>query len=249
MKKVRSPVKHRQCTLHFQSHCPCSCRSANWNGQTKLLRNMELNCFILTTPLLSTEHWLWQLVMSHVLTFATPSDNSSWAWKNRKIKCFSSPQMVSVLACCSSLEWEKRDHFSFYFRQLQPEWAKFFWELINKWPERHYSYVRSAVKNVFWKQCPVLKGRCLAGKNIKYSEVTQAHCKQYLHYIIMYYSLYKAYATIYRMHNACIALCSMPLYDVIYLYRSINSETNDDIVHLHCTLQKSTQTHTMQRVQ
>lgn len=93
-------------SVHMALPIPLSfqCRSVNWKGQTKLLRNLELNCFILSTPLLFTEHWLWLLVMPHMLNFITASDDPSWAWKNRKIKWFCTPQMVSVLGYCRSLE-------------------------------------------------------------------------------------------------------------------------------------------------
>lgn len=58
------------------------------------------------------------------------------------------------------------------------------------------------------------------------------------------YSMYQLYTYIQRARCKRITVQCASLYTLMSLWNSINSETNEDIIHLHCTLQKSTQTHT-----
>lgn len=66
-----------------------------------------------------------------------------------------------------------------------------------------------------------LKGKCLAGKTLKYNEVTEVQCKLYLHYIVMYYCLYIIYSnntSTYRVHDASVSLCSVILSTLLCHY-------------------------------
>lgn len=58
--------RHHGCPPHFESRC-------HWTEAVrKFLRNWGLHFFTLTTPLLSTGHWLWLLVVFMCAGFCNP---------------------------------------------------------------------------------------------------------------------------------------------------------------------------------